>query len=129
MAINFSEILSKQVGSAPEPKPLPQGTYSGVITKRPDPVTIKTKEGEKGQLYFTIRLTEAQEDVDQDALLEAGVKQDYDCRVGTCGTCAVTVVEGEADHRDNVLLDAEKAEKRMCTCVSRALTPRLVINL
>ena len=64
-----------------------------------------------------------------DALLEAGVKQDYDCRVGTCGTCAVTVVEGEADHRDNVLLDAEKAEKRMCTCVSRALTPRLVINL
>lgn len=64
-----------------------------------------------------------------DALLAAGVKQDYDCRVGTCGTCAVTVVEGEADHRDNVLLEAEKVAGRMCTCVSRSKAPRLVIDL
>ena len=64
-----------------------------------------------------------------DTLIEAGVTQNYDCRVGTCGTCAVTVVEGTADHRDNVLLDAEKAQNRMCTCVSRSKTPRLVIDL
>ena len=64
-----------------------------------------------------------------DALIEAGVKTDYDCKVGTCGTCSVQVLEGTPDHRDNVLLDAERAANRMCTCVSRSQTPRLVLDL
>ena len=64
-----------------------------------------------------------------DVLLESGVDSDYDCRMGICGTCAVPVLEGEPAHRDNVLTDSERASGMMCTCVSRASTPRLVLDL
>lgn len=64
-----------------------------------------------------------------DALEEAGVETDSDCRMGICGTCAVKILEGEAAHRDNVLLRAEHADGIICTCVSRANTPRLVLDI
>jgi vanillate O-demethylase ferredoxin subunit len=47
-----------------------------------------------------------------------------------CGTCVTRVLEGEADHRDVVLSDAEKNEGRQFTpCCSRAKTPLLVLDL
>lgn len=64
-----------------------------------------------------------------DALEDAGVVCDSDCRMGICGTCAVKVLEGEPAHRDNVLLKSERADGMMCTCVSRATTPRLVLDI
>lgn len=64
-----------------------------------------------------------------DALEEAGVEADSDCRMGICGTCAVKILEGEAAHRDNVLLRGEHADGMICTCVSRANTPRLVLDI
>jgi len=70
--IDYSEILGKQVGSAPEPKPLPEGTYTGVISGLPKPRTISTKEGEKGLISFKIAITEAMTDVDEDLLAESG---------------------------------------------------------
>ncbi|MGZ4451517.1 MAG: PDR/VanB family oxidoreductase [Nocardioides sp.] len=52
------------------------------------------------------------------------------CREGTCGTCETPLLEGRADHRDSVLTPAEQAEDRtMMICVSRALSPRLVLDL
>lgn len=52
------------------------------------------------------------------------------CREGVCGTCEVAIVEGEADHRDQYLMPDEKAaQKTMMICVSRAATPRLVLDL
>jgi len=64
-----------------------------------------------------------------DALEEAGVEADSDCRMGICGTCAVKILEGEAAHRDNVLLRGEHANGMICTCVSRANPPRLVLDI
>jgi vanillate O-demethylase ferredoxin subunit len=58
-----------------------------------------------------------------EALEAAGVEIMADCLRGECGVCAVDVVEveGELDHRDVFLSDAEKgARTRICTCVSRA---------
>lgn len=64
-----------------------------------------------------------------DVLLEAGIESDYDCRTGICGSCAVKVLEGEADHRDSALLISEHdEEKLMCTCVSWAKTGKLVLD-
>lgn len=64
-----------------------------------------------------------------DALLAAGVDSDYDCRMGICGSCAVKVLEGEADNRDTVLTTSEHVEEKlMCTCVSWASTPKLVLD-
>lgn len=64
-----------------------------------------------------------------EALLAAGVKTDFDCKMGICGTCAAQVLEGTPDHRDSSLLKSERAAGKMCTCVSRALTPSLVLDL
>lgn len=52
------------------------------------------------------------------------------CREGYCGTCEVKVIEGRPDHRDDFLTDDEKAaDGSMMPCVSRALTPRLVLDM
>jgi phthalate 4,5-dioxygenase reductase component len=50
------------------------------------------------------------------------------CEAGTCGTCRTRLVEGEADHRDMVLLPEEMATQIM-VCVSRARSPELVLDL
>jgi ferredoxin-NADP reductase len=65
-----------------------------------------------------------------DVLIAAGLDPLYDCRQGDCGVCAVDVVDGVPDHRDHNLSPREKAGgKTLCTCVSRALTPQLVLDI
>jgi ferredoxin-NADP reductase len=63
------------------------------------------------------------------ALRDAGVPARFDCCVGDCGTCAVKILEGEAEHRDHVLSDAQKAEGFICVCVSRSKTEKLVLAI
>ncbi|WP_017757237.1 PDR/VanB family oxidoreductase [Pseudacidovorax intermedius] len=65
-----------------------------------------------------------------DCLIEHGCDPLYDCKRGECGVCAVPVIEGEIDHRDYVLSQAEKdGGQVMQICISRAKGPRLVIDL
>ena len=65
-----------------------------------------------------------------DALYAAGVTVDSSCEQGICGTCETMVLEGEPDHRDSVLSDAERAAgKTMMLCVSRARSARLVLDV
>lgn len=52
----------------------------------------------------------------------------YSCEQGFCGTCQQRVVEGEVDHRDELLTDAERADS-MLICVSRARSDRLVLDM
>lgn len=63
------------------------------------------------------------------ALRNAGVDVNFDCCLGDCGTCAVKILEGEAEHRDHVLSDAKKAQGFICVCVSRAKSDKLVLAL
>jgi vanillate O-demethylase ferredoxin subunit len=52
------------------------------------------------------------------------------CEQGVCGTCLVTVLEGEPDHRDLYLTDEEKeSNKMMLACCSRARSAQLVLDL
>jgi ferredoxin-NADP reductase len=61
---------------------------------------------------------------------EAGVVALASCRVGTCGTCEVPVIDGEIDHRDSVLSPEEQDDGlAMMICVSRAACPRITIEL
>jgi len=61
---------------------------------------------------------------------DAGARVVYSCREGTCGTCETTVIEGLPDHRDSLLTEAERAAgDLMLICVSRSLSPRLVLDL
>jgi ferredoxin len=52
------------------------------------------------------------------------------CEEGFCGACEQRLLEGCADHRDSVLSEDEKATgSRIMICVSRAKSPRLVLEL
>lgn len=63
-----------------------------------------------------------------DALRAVQVSVPSSCESGTCGSCKVRLLEGEADHRDLVLLPEEKADHVM-VCVSRAKGNCLVLDL
>ena len=64
-----------------------------------------------------------------EAMERSGVPALYSCRVGICGTCELDVLDGVPDHRDSVLDDEERTENvSMMICVSRARTPRLVLD-
>ncbi len=64
-----------------------------------------------------------------DVLGENGCDIDTSCQEGICGTCIMSVVEGDADHRDNVLTKAEKESGEvMAVCVSRARGTRIVLD-
>ena len=65
-----------------------------------------------------------------DVVRASGVAVVSSCEQGACGTCAVTVIEGEPHHQD-VFLSAEEraAGTTMLTCVSRSTSERLVLDL
>lgn len=52
----------------------------------------------------------------------------YSCEQGFCGTCQQRVLEGEIDHRDELLTDDERGDS-MLICVSRCRGGRLVLDL
>ncbi|GBQ22178.1 vanillate O-demethylase [Gluconacetobacter sacchari DSM 12717] len=62
------------------------------------------------------------------ALARAGLRVPVSCEQGICGTCVVTMLEGEADHRDSYLTDDERTDQ-IALCCSRARSPLLVIDL
>ena len=65
-----------------------------------------------------------------DALLDADIDANYGCKSGTCGMCAVKVLEGTPEHRDSVLSDAERDQAGlMCPCISRAKSDSLVLDI
>ncbi|HWU23897.1 MAG TPA: PDR/VanB family oxidoreductase [Nocardioides sp.] len=51
----------------------------------------------------------------------------YSCQQGFCGTCKLRVLDGDVEHRDQRLLDAERAD-HFLPCVSRA-AGTLVVDL
>ncbi len=65
-----------------------------------------------------------------DVIEAAGVPVLSSCTEGTCGTCETAVLAGVPEHRDSVLSPAEQtAADTMMICVSRSLTPRLVLDI
>lgn len=64
------------------------------------------------------------------AVEEAGVQVLSSCQEGTCGTCETAVLDGTVDHRDSLLTPTEQSSHdTMMICVSRASSPRLVLDL
>ena len=65
-----------------------------------------------------------------DAVTDAGVTTMSSCCEGVCATCETRVLHGTPEHRDAVLT-AEEHERgdTMMICVSRASSPRLVLDL
>ncbi|AXK63300.1 oxidoreductase [Burkholderia sp. IDO3] len=65
-----------------------------------------------------------------DVLRDERIAVESVCGEGICGTCAVRLLDGEADHRDGLQTDEEKrANHLIYICVSRAKSSRLVLDL
>jgi phthalate 4,5-dioxygenase reductase component len=84
---------------------------------------------------FTVRLDKAgislpvaAEQTILQALHACGHPVPSSCESGTCGSCRTALLAGEAEHRDMVLGDEEKATQIM-VCVSRAKSAELVLDL
>ena len=63
-----------------------------------------------------------------EALRATGLRVASSCESGTCGSCKTRLLAGEAEHRDMVLSDDEKADHIM-VCVSRAKSAELVLDV
>lgn len=63
-----------------------------------------------------------------DTLREHSIRVPSSCESGTCGSCKVKLLQGEADHRDLALLPEEQCDHIM-VCVSRAKSETLVLDL
>jgi ferredoxin len=65
-----------------------------------------------------------------EVLTDARVQVLSSCTEGTCGTCETMVIEGIPEHRDSVLTEEERSVgDAMMICVSRSLTPTLVLDV
>jgi vanillate O-demethylase ferredoxin subunit len=86
---------------------------------------------------FQIRLASSGQVLDVPAdrsitevLAENGIVLPTSCEQGVCGTCLTRVLEGEIDHRDVFLTEAEQAVgDQMTPCCSRSKSPLLVLDL
>lgn len=94
-------------------------------------------EAREGDQSFELELSRSGRvivvDADQtaaQALDAAGVLLPTSCEQGVCGTCLTRVLAGRPDHRDQYLTPEEQAANdQFLPCCSRALSPRLVIDL
>lgn len=102
--------------------------FSAKELEPPSPDALQTFEVEcqRSGLTLTVPPDKSVYEVCEDA----GVDVLGSCMEGVCGTCECDVLEGEPDHRDSVLNDAEKARNEvMMICVSRSRSERLVLDL
>jgi vanillate O-demethylase ferredoxin subunit len=63
-----------------------------------------------------------------DVLNDAGVAIETSCVSGLCGTCKTRYLAGDVDHQDFILSEDERSDY-LTTCVSRAVSPLLVLDL
>lgn len=65
-----------------------------------------------------------------EALAAHGIEVPVSCQQGVCGACLTRVCEGEVDPNDLYLCPEEQAANDpFLPCCSRALSPRLVLDL
>lgn len=65
-----------------------------------------------------------------DAVRACGIRVSSSCAEGICGSCETPVLDGEVDHRDQILdEDEQAANDTMMICCSRARSSRLVLDL
>jgi len=103
-AIHFESFIDAGAAARPEDKPF---------------TVLLAKSGERIVVPPGVSILEA--------MRSRGHEAPSSCESGTCGTCRTRLIAGEADHRDLVLMDDEKAGQIMI-CVSRAVSAEIEIE-
>jgi len=94
--------------------------------KAPDPGNPFTVTLAKSHREINVRARESL----LEALEQANIEIPYSCRGGACGFCRTEVIDGDIDHRDYYLTDAEKASgKCIMPCISRAQGDHLTLDI
>ncbi|WP_327655236.1 PDR/VanB family oxidoreductase [Streptomyces sp. NBC_00483] len=118
----------------------PEGLMAAVEAALPEHCTLHSerftpRNSAEGNGPFEVELRRSGKvvDVSADTTVLAAVRSAvpaiaYSCEQGFCGTCQQRFLEGEIEHRDELLTDAERADS-MLICVSRARGERLVLDL
>ncbi|MFI7399758.1 PDR/VanB family oxidoreductase [Streptomyces sp. NPDC049541] len=115
----------------------PEGLIAAVEERFPhvrlERFTPRTSADGNGAFEVELRRSGRTLSVPADSTVLAAVRAElpntaYSCEQGFCGTCEQRVLEGEVEHRDELLTDAERADS-MLICVSRARSERLVLDM
>jgi len=118
----------------------PEGLMEAVAARLPDGATLhlerfapRTSTDGNGAFEVELRRSGRTLTVPADSTVLAAVRAElpdtaYSCEQGFCGTCQQRVLEGEIDHRDELLTDAERGDS-MLICVSRSRGDRLVLDM
>ncbi|MFG2118408.1 PDR/VanB family oxidoreductase [Streptomyces sp. NPDC048710] len=118
----------------------PEGLMAAVEARLPEGATLHLERfaprtSADGNHAFEVELRRSGRTlpVPADSTVLAAVRRElpdtaYSCEQGFCGTCQQRVLEGEVDHRDELLTDAERVDS-MLICVSRARSERLVLDM
>ncbi|WP_329555335.1 PDR/VanB family oxidoreductase [Streptomyces sp. NBC_00696] len=119
----------------------PEGLMAAVAERFPDvrlerfSPRAQLGGGTRGDTAFEVELRRSGRTltVAADSTVLAAVRTElpdtlYSCEQGFCGTCQQRVVEGEVEHRDELLTDAERDDS-MLICVSRARGERIVLDM
>jgi ferredoxin-NADP reductase len=118
----------------------PQGLMEAVEARLPESAALHmerfsppaSSEG-NGAFEVELRRSGRTVTVPADSTVLAAVRAElpgtaYSCEQGFCGTCRQRVLDGEIEHRDELLTDAERADS-MLICVSRARGERIVLDM
>ncbi|MGW5179198.1 PDR/VanB family oxidoreductase [Streptomyces sp. NPDC004082] len=119
----------------------PQGLMEAVADRLPEGASLHLErfgapasaDGSDGAFEVELRRSRRTVTVPAGTTVLAAVREVlpdtvYSCAQGFCGTCQQRVLEGEIDHRDELLTDAERDDS-MLICVSRARGGRLVLDM
>ncbi|MFD8807555.1 PDR/VanB family oxidoreductase [Streptomyces sp. NPDC059597] len=118
----------------------PEGLMDAVEERLPGGATLhlerfapRTTAGGDSAFEVELRRSGRTVTVPADSTVLAAVRRElpgtvFSCEQGFCGTCQQRVLEGEVDHRDELLTDAERGDS-MLICVSRSRGERLVLDM
>ncbi|MEV6884391.1 PDR/VanB family oxidoreductase [Streptomyces sp. NPDC051135] len=118
----------------------PEGLMTAVAERLPDGAALhlerfapRTTADGDGEFEVELHRSGRTLTVSGDSSVLAAVRAElpntpYSCEQGWCGTCQQKVLEGEIDHRDDLLTDSERGDS-MLICVSRCRGTRLVLDM
>ncbi|MGV9283326.1 PDR/VanB family oxidoreductase [Streptomyces sp. NPDC003730] len=118
----------------------PEGLMTAVAERLPDGAALhlerfapRTTADGDGEFEVELHRSGRTLTVSGDSSVLAAVRAElpntpYSCEQGWCGTCQQRVLEGEIDHRDELLTDSERGDS-MLICVSRCRGTRLVLDM